>query len=104
MSHSWVCSVDDDFLRADDIRQINIASELRVVFADGRQFLIAQIEDRATRLLVAEELAFAMAEADAWTQAAAIYVVDGADGWTVEIRPMRNGTARQAAPLTAPEY
>lgn len=88
MNHAWISTVDGDLLRADQIRQINSVEGVRAVTVGGSQYLVAEVEGRQASLAVARGLACAIAEADTWSGAAEIDIVnDGAD-WKVRLRPM----------------
>jgi hypothetical protein len=85
MTHAWIKTADGDLLRADQVRQINVVEGLRVVTISGSHFLIAEIEGRQATMAAAHALAAAIAEADAWSQAAQIDVVRTDRDWKVRL-------------------
>jgi hypothetical protein len=88
MSHTWIQIVDGSLLRADDIRQINVADGLHAVLASGGVALVADVEDRADCVALAKDLAAAMAGAHPSETAMAISVERTVEGWSVNIEPL----------------
>lgn len=85
MTHAWIKTADGDLLRADQVRQINVVEGLRVVTISGSHFLIAEIDGDQAAMAAAHALAAAIAEADAWSQAAEIEVVRTDKDWKVRL-------------------